>query len=400
MKKIYGVLVFSLLFGCVTYAQDRFTYIQTNHVDSQEMNIANIDSFFQIINENRIKTVFYTDKQFIVQGNSLVYTIDKKGYNNLNDYKDGNAFFNDGNSYYLAKEVGLKNQQEVDYYKKEIFITISDYKDAVRLGFSPANSEVRGNMYGLISKENLQKNIRFANIAIYLQYYYSASQQSVANSRFNASSGASNNIELVGNTDVDYLITKSNGAIKKLNSYNYCIINLPVMTGKDSFLYYAAKMAQYTNYADYINNHGVYSVKNTDAILKQLGYNSIDDLVKADINDINNSIDYYLTVNYRITKNALEINRALIKEIETTKQRYNITILQAMMLNYVLKQPKGMPFSTRALITKFNQEYSNNTILNAQGRPTEQIFEQLFSAIPQLEKSIKYNPTGESLYVK
>jgi hypothetical protein len=400
MKKIYGVLAFSLLFGCATYAQDRFTYIQSTSVNSQSMNIASIDAFFQIINENHIKTVFYTDKQFIVQGNSFVYTIDKKGYNNLNDYKDGDSFFNDGNSYYLAKEVGLKNQQEVDYYKKEVFITISDYKDAVRLGFSPANSEVRGNIHGLILKEDLQKNIRFANIAIYLQYYYSASRQPIIDRRYNASSGASNNTELVGNTDVDYLIAKSNGTIKKLNNYNYCIINLPIMTGKDSFLYYAAKMAQYTDYTDYTNNKSAYSVKNTDAILRQLGYNSIDDLVKADNNDINNSTDYYLTVNYRINKNTLEINRALIKEIEMTKQRYNITILQAMMLNYILKQPKGMPFSIRSLITKFNQEYGNNAILNAQGRPTEQIFEQLFSAIPQLDKSIMYNPIGESLYVK
>jgi hypothetical protein len=361
------------------------------------MNIVNVEEFIQIINENNIRTVFFTDNQFIVQGNSLVYTIDKKGYNNLNDYKLGNPAFSNGESYYLAHEVGLNNQEEVDSYRKEAYITIADYKDALRLGFVRSNYNAQKNIHGIIAKEKLQSNLRYANIVIYLRYYFTWQRQSSGKS----STQQSNNTELLGNTDIDFLINRSNSSINKLNNYEYYIINIPILDEKESFLYYACKLAQYDNFNDYKNKTGAYSIKNTDSILQQLGYKNIDDLVRADSNGINNSVDYYLTVNYRISKNDLEANRVLIREIEAIKQRYNMeSIPNAMILNYIVKQPKGLPFSTRAIVNKFNQEYRSNAILSAFGYPNETIFRELFAANPQLDRILMYNPEGEGLYVK
>lgn len=397
MKKLSG-FVMLLLVSCVTYGQNNLTYIHTESVSSSSMNLVNIDEFIQIINENNIRMVFYTDTQFIVQGNSLVYTITKKGYNNLSDYKSGEPNFFDGGSYYLAQEVGLNNQAEVDSYRMEAYITIADYKEALRLGFVRSNYNAQGNIYGIISREKLQSSLRYANILVHLRYYYNWPQQS-SGRRSDQQYG---NAELLGNTAIDFLVARSNGAIRKLNNYEYYVINIPILGGKESFLYYACKLAQYDNFSDYKNKTGSYSVKNTDTVLRQLGYTNIDDLVRADGNGIDNSVDYYLTVNYRISKNSLESNRALIREIESVKQRYSIESTQsAMLLNYILKQPKGLPFSTRAIANKFNQEYSNNAILRALGGYTgEESFGQLFTSVPQLDRIILYNPEGESFYVK
>lgn len=398
MNRIFGLLLLLLIMGsCATYAQNSLTYISTDKVNSSSINIIHIDEFIQIINENNIKTVFYSDSQFIVQGNSLVYTIDKKGYKDLNSYKLGNNNFSDGESYYLAQEVGLNGQEEVDYYRSEAFLTVNDYKDALRLGFVRKGFNMQRNIHGIISKENMQNSIRYANIAVYLRYYYNWPQQNPYGRR---QVQQNVNVELIGNTDLDYLAGTSNGTIRKLTNYNYYIINIPIIE-KESFLYYVCKFAQFEGFEDYKNITGIYSVKNTDSILKQLGFRTLDDLIRADNSGIDNSNDYYLTVNYKITKNNLEANSPLIREIENTKQRYSIESVQyAMMLNYILKQPKGIPFSIRTVINKFVQEFRNNAIFNAFGYPNEAIFGQMFTDIPQLDKVIMYNAEGESLYVK
>jgi hypothetical protein len=394
MKIVIGfMLIFSFL-NCATYAQENLTYIRSDRLNTSSINIVNVDEFFQLINEYGIKTVFFTDSQFIIQNSSFVYTIDRKGYNNLADYRNGSINFNDGESFYLGQEVGLKNQQEVEYYRGEAFITPSDYRDAVRLGFFSVHSETERNLRGLISREDLQRNIRFANIAVYLRYYYNWNDN-----RTSSSTGRSG--ELLENNDIDYLVNQAQGAIRKMNNYEYFVINLQILANKDSFLYYAVRMAQYSNYSEYMANTGPYSIKGTDTILERLGYNNINDMIQADSNGINNSVDYYLTVSYRIDKNVLENNRPLIMETEAVKRRFDLTSNQeAMVLNYILKQPRGMPYSIDILINMYNREYSNNQVAYVQGSPNTGTINRIFSNATQINRLILYNQSGGALYIK
>jgi len=139
------------------------------------MNIVDVNDFIKLINDNNVTTVFFNDKLFLIQGPSIVYTINSNGYKNVNDLKTGNEkSFKNGESYYFAVENKLQDQESVDYYRQEGFITNSDYHEANRLGFTHSNVETKYGyfaIYGLITKEDIQKNIKYLNNIYFLTTY-------------------------------------------------------------------------------------------------------------------------------------------------------------------------------------------------------------------------------------
>ncbi|MDR2659002.1 MAG: hypothetical protein LBC27_03310 [Spirochaetaceae bacterium] len=64
-------------------------------IEARDMNaygsivVNNIDDFENLIKENRVNTVFYTDEYFIVHINSISYSHISRGYKNFREYREG-----------------------------------------------------------------------------------------------------------------------------------------------------------------------------------------------------------------------------------------------------------------------------------------------------------------------
>jgi hypothetical protein len=160
-----------MLIGCSTFAQNSLNYIQVNNYNSPSYNIVKLDDFLKLLNDNKIQTVFYTDRQFIIQAQNIAYTINSIGYKNLVDYKDGNdKEFKDGNTYYYALKTGLSTQFDVETFNTYPFFSINDYEDAKRLGIFNEDSSIKG-YSGLISADDLNRNIKYANLTMYISFY-------------------------------------------------------------------------------------------------------------------------------------------------------------------------------------------------------------------------------------
>jgi hypothetical protein len=417
---------------CSVFAQNSVTYIQVNTYNSPSYNLVKMDDFLKLLNDNKIKTVFYTDRQFIIQAQNIAYTINSIGYTNLIDYKDGNdKGFNDGNAYYYAKELNLPNQTEVDYYNSEFFFSIDDYRDATHLGITH-NKEIIKKFYGLISADDFQKNIRYANLVIYLYSYLDKNayngalknngltdQQIFSQYIAKQTSGQSQRrtdegLVLLNNTTIETLTQKSGNYIRKLDNFNYCLIDIPLLSNSEASFYYGFKLAQFLNTNELANNilndrhteTTSYSTKETNRILSSLGFTNINYLLDADHNAITNSKDYYLIMEYGITKNRLEENRALIKELETIKTKYlsnyepsqsyssydskqaNQKSQYAFLLFNILKLKKGEPVTIDIFVRNVQKNYPG--LYNIFRFETYTV-EKMFNEMQLLNSIIVYN---------
>jgi len=343
-------------------------YIKINDYTSPSINVTSIDDFIKLMDDNNTTVVFYTEKLFLIQGASIMYIIDTNGYNNIKDYKNGNdRNFNNGESYYFALENNLPNQEEVDYYKQEGFLTNADYQEASRLGFTHSNIAER-RINGLITENDLQKNLKYLNIIVYLISYknWQATQDQIArqntsqlntysyndrnraaweeNARLQRERLDQEGIQFIENSSIEELIAKIgrierralisggysdsdarrdvSGEIRKLNYFDYYFIDIPLGTDKDSIFYYACKFCQYSNVNDYKNNNTAYTLKGTEQFIRRYSFNTIRDFLDADTANIPNGNDYNLVYSYNITLEQLNQNRAFIMELENIKQRY------------------------------------------------------------------------------
>jgi hypothetical protein len=403
MKKFAAVLGIILSYYTFAHGIETINYIKINNYTSPSINIVSIDDFLRLMKDNKTKDVFFTDSLFLIQGSSLVYIINNNGYKNLSDYKAGNdKKFINGESYYFALENNLPNQYEVEFYKKERFITNADYQEATRLGFTHSDVTKKG-IYGLITKDDIQKNIQYLNIIYYLQSHEDK--------------------KALENTDFNFIISKfGNEQIKKLSSSNYYLINVPLNSDKDSLFYYMCKFCQYSNITEYKNNNSKFTLKGTEQILRRFSFNSLETFLDGDSKNVTNGNDYNLMVDYgQITLEQLNQNRILINELESIKQRYlqNIDLSKfarfsqydysynspkakingiiAFAIYSLLKQSKGIPVSYTNFVANVQKEYSNNNIYRKisfeQG-----IIPMIFENIPQLKNM--FVVSTDSFYLK
>lgn len=400
MKKIY-LLLFIIILSQPVFSQgnrplDSLNYTRIENFTSPNVNIVDINDFIKLINENNVTTVFFNDKLFLINATSIVYIINSNGYKNVNDYKNGNKNFTDGDSYYFAIENTLPNQKEVDYYKQELFITNSDYQEATRLGFTHSNVEKKG-IYGLITKEDIQKNIKYLNIIYFLKTYknWQAYKDELA--------------KQLENTDVELIISKfGNNQIKKMKNFNYYLVTISLDSEKDSMFYYACKFCQYTDINDYKKNNTKFTIKGTERIFQQFSFSSIETFLAGDTVNVTNGKDYNLMVDYgNITVEQLNQNRALINELESIKQKYLKNIDMANFYSYnsskadikgiisfaiynMLKMQKGIPVSSTIFINNVNKEYGTNTIYN-KIMFDQSTISKIFENIPQIKNMFVTN---------
>jgi hypothetical protein len=437
-------------------------YISINSYTSPIINITSIDDFIKLIDDNNTTVVFYTEKLFLIQGTSIMYVIDANGYNNITDYKNGNdRNFINGESYYFALENNLPNQGEVDYYKQEGFLTNADYQEASLLGFTHSNITER-RIYGLITENDLRNNLRYLNIIVYLISYknWQAMEDQVArqnapqlntysyndrdriareqeNARLQRERLDQEGLQFIENSSIEELIAKFGrierraligggysdarrdvrGEIRKLNYFDYYLVDIPLESEKDSIFYYACKFCQYSNINEYRNNNTVFTLKETEQIMRRFSFDSIRDFLDADTANIPNGNDYNLIFSYNITLEQLNQNRTFILELESIKQRYlsnldvsslggdrekinfraievgrnrygyqdkaNIKEIVSFIIYNLLRQQRGIPMTYTNFINDVQREYSNNSIyrnLSFDQRIIMTIFEQ----IPQI----------------
>ena len=284
MKKICTFVILILCFTFFGFAED-ITYIpiqNTNNITS--IVISDIKDFRRLITDYNVKHVLYTNSVFLIQAVALPFpfSILSNGYKSIVDFQNGNEKnFRDGASYYYANQNKLTNQEEVDYYKQETFFSPEDYRQAQKEGFVKNNAAIKlTKISGIIKKSDLEKNIRFANVIIYLMYYQqSDTVRSFLDNKeiyrlllpFGNSRNTTNIIAefksgyYYVNLDLNTIFPNSN---KSIYSYN------------DAIFFYACKFAQYTHFDDYISTNfpavqNLYTIKNTETIAtKELKYSS------------------------------------------------------------------------------------------------------------------------------
>jgi len=389
------------------------------------MNIVDVNDFIKLINDNNVTTVFFNDKLFLIQGPSMVYTINSNGYKNVNDLKAGNdKSFKNGESYYFAIENTLPDQETVDYYRQEGFITNSDYHEATRLGFTHVemNSTYGIAIYGLITKEDIQKNIKHLNTLYFLKTYKNWQAYENESTRQKEKEG----LAFLENTDVDLIISKFGNQITKMKSSNYYLINIPLDPKKDSMFYYACKFCKYTDNNDYKKNNlkltdrydgrELLAVKDTEQIFKRFSFNSIEAFLAADNANVTNGNDWNLMVNYgNITLEQLNQNRTLINELESIKQKYlkdmdmtnsntyrdssraDIKGIYSFAIYNMLKMQKGVPVSTANFVNNVQNEYANNAIYRKISFDQYTI-SWIFENIPQIKNMFVIN--SDIFYLK
>jgi hypothetical protein len=461
------LLIFNIFLAFNVFAQGNVStnsvnYIKINNYTSPSINIASINDFLKLMNDNKITDVFCTEKLFLIQGPSVMYIIDANGYKNLIDYKNGNdKNFLNGESYYFALENNLPNQAEVDYYKREGYLTNTDYQDATRLGFTHSNITER-KLYGLITENDLQKNLRYLNIIVYLMSYknWQAIEDQIAsqnmssiNVRLQSQSERldQEGLRFIENSNIEELILKIGrierreligggyndnearreirGVIRKLNYFDYYLVDIPLESEKDSIFYYACKFCQYSNINEYRNNNTVFTLKQTEQIMRRFSFDSIRDFLDSDSANIPNGNDYNLVFSYNITLEQLNQNRTFIMELERIKQRYlsnmdltsfggfirdkinfraseieraynrkaNMMEIFAFTIYNLLKQQKGVPVTYTNFINNVQKENNDNPIYRYLSFDQNTIT-TIFNQVPQIKNL--FMVSDDSFYMK
>jgi hypothetical protein len=450
MRKLLAFLFIILSFDLFPQGKDEsIKYIPINSYNSSSLNISSIDDFLALMRNENVKEVFVTNTLFLIHGPmSVMYTINKNGYKNLIDLKAGvDKNFNDGNSYYFALENNLPNQMEVDYYKQEAYITLNDYKDATDIGFTHKGLEVN-RIYGLVSREYLQNNLRYFNAFFFLRdykdwqafepepepnpnaVYFTPSgrreaEQARDRARIQRQNKEREGLKILDNVDIDYAISISNAGIKKLKSFDYYLIDIyGEHNRKESFNYYLFKMSQYNTVDDFKNSNKGFTVKNTQSIFEQFHFNNLQDMLDADNNNILSGKDYYLMREYFITSDQLSQNRQLINELEIIKNQYlkDITkrsqnvfnieqigrdnyqksdskCIYAFCIYVLLKQEKNVPISYSNIVTYAQNNYQKLDIFRRIQFDENSVLGSI-NYINKVTNTIVNNPESKSFYIK
>jgi hypothetical protein len=410
----------TFLVSCASFGQESIKYVQVNRFNTTNYNLVKFDDFEDLMRENKISTVFFTNELFIIQSQNIAYTLDKNGYENLSDYKDGYNNFQNGQSYYYGKRMGLHNQEELDYYNSQPYFSMQDYNEAVKLKLVHRNDYFNG-FYGIITKAELQNRIKYANISIYIisYLYQNRNRETLLLHGFTEEqlliqlpkegnnygwnyTRTEDGTKLLDNYDIDFLLKMSGNYITKLGNFDYYLVNIPFDINKEALFYYLFKLAGFTSieecnnnvYSRYRNQEKKYLIKNTDNILAQVGYKNIDDFLDADKKNIINSENYYYSMNYRIANEKVEQNIQLLRELEKIKLSYLNSISvnndgdeykksqYSYLIYKILRLKKGEPITYESFINivknnEFSFHFEYGSILN-----------QLFREVPQINNLI------------
>ncbi|MDR0638096.1 MAG: YARHG domain-containing protein [Spirochaetaceae bacterium] len=293
---------------------DNLIYVEIQQLTSPTIiTFQSVDEFRKLIQQYNITVILYNANTFYFENNTLMYSIASNGYKKITEYENGFKLgFKNGESYYFALDNKLSNQEEVDYYKAQNYITSADFFDARSMGL--ISNTVQNKIVtvtGLIRKSNFQKLSRYINILLY------------------SNNSGSMPLEKINTTDIEEIVRRSNGYIRPFGETMY-YVSIPVNyrgdgyyrgnrhygsgsgIGDDALFYYALKIAQYSNIEEYIkitgnNNYmGImnsrdgnhYNIKDNEKLTVELGYKTYADFEDSMGRNITNSKDYYIVKQY------------------------------------------------------------------------------------------------------
>jgi len=125
MKNICLVLFFFISINAfcqgINTQPNEIRYVPIRSLNAtNSINILDIDDYISILNDKKINIVFITDSLFAFENNSVIYTISRNGYKTVIDFYNGKKNnFIDSFSYYMALELNLTSQEELDSYQQE-----------------------------------------------------------------------------------------------------------------------------------------------------------------------------------------------------------------------------------------------------------------------------------------
>ncbi len=128
------------------YSTNKFNYIHVDKIESLPMvKLSDPYEFAKFVNESNAKYVCVYEPdpnnendigKFFITYNGIIYWIPRNNYNTVYDMIEGmNLGLEDGNDYYLYKEMGFKTLDDFYKFKESGFKSKADYYNGRKLGF-------------------------------------------------------------------------------------------------------------------------------------------------------------------------------------------------------------------------------------------------------------------------
>lgn len=415
------IALFAFLSAASIHAQE-MNYIDIGEVSNSPLiNVLKIDDFASLIKAHKIQTVLRSKERFVVQVDSVLYTIDSAGFKTIQDYRNGKETFETGAVYYVALQQGLKTKAEVDYFNGELFASGDDYAMALKAGFvhNSMKMKPRG-VTGLVRKADLQKSINAANALL-------AIKQRLGDKDDNAD-------DVLANKDLAFLEKNSYGAIQAVDPETYYLAittdwlatpgkektaaaaqtRTSLRTGSplesDAVIYYFVLLGQYASQPETQvaileaqKVGGVLSIKGTPELLKSAGFINLTQVPPAIALGFDNGPEYSLAMEYRMTNRAeYNIYKDQIAEYEKIMKTYGLKQKsEARIIKKLLAMPKGVLITFDRFAEQYNTEASEDPLLKKLGNKIAgTTVAALVKQIPEISNQFVVDTDGKSMYKK
>lgn len=409
MKRLFIILSL-MLFSSLLSAQ-KLEYMAVQEVASaNRIAVTDMADFMKIIKDHKVKNVFFSKDQFVLQIDSVLYTIDSAGFSTIEDYQAGKETFGDGDAFYAAKKYGLKTRPEVDYFRNEDFLSGEDYAAALKAGF--VNNSVKPkpkSVTGLLTAAELRKNIYFVD-ALFSILLYKESER-------NEKQG------ILKNTDIGFLVNLGGGSIRPLDKGMYylnirtdkrqvsledwinSVLDRKARGHSDALLYYMASLSQFKTAEEYqaAITAGDATIRGTKERCMAAGFKTLEQVEKAIATGFASGGEYSLATDYQLKNNAeYAAAKTRIEGYEKLKKTYGLkTRIEAFVVERMLALPAGVPISLDRFAEQYNAAIAEDQLLaKASYKIDAKFLDGLFNMTPTLEGLFVYDKAGTSLQKK
>jgi hypothetical protein len=409
MNRLFIVL--SLILAPALLHAEKLEYMAIQDVASaNRIAVTDMADFMKIIKDHKVKNVFFSKDQFVLQIESVLYTIGSAGFTTIEDYLAGKETFGDGDAFYTAKKNALKTRAEVDYFRNEDFLSGEDYAAALKAGF--VNNSVKPKpkaVTGLLTTAELRKNIYFVD-ALFSILLYKESEQ-------NEKQG------ILKNTDIAFLVNLGGGSIKPLDKDLYYLnirtdrkkatlaeeinrfFDRKGRNNKDAVLYYMASLSQFKTAEEYqaAITAGDATIRGTKERYLAAGFKTLEQVEKAIAAGFASGGEYSLATDYQLKNNAeYAAAKTRIEGYEKLKKTYGLrTRIEAFVVERMLALPAGVPISLERFAEQYNAAIAEDQLLSkASYKIDAKFLDGLFNMTPSLGGLFVYDVAGASLQKK
>lgn len=409
MKRLFIILSL-MLFSSLLSAQ-KLEYMAVQEVASaNRIAVTDMADFMKIIKDHKVKNVFFSKEQFVLQIDSVLYTIDSAGFTTIEDYLAGKETFGDGDAFYAAKKYGLKTRPEVDYFRNEDFLSGEDYAAALKAGF--VNNTVKPkpkSVTGLLTAAELRKNIYFVD-ALFSILLYKESEE-------NEKQG------ILKNTDIGFLVNLGGGSIRPLDKGMYylnirtdkrqvsledwinSVLDRKARGHSDALLYYMASLSQFKTAEEYqaAITAGDATIRGTKERYMAAGFKTLEQVEKAIATGFASGGEYSRATDYQLKNNAeYAAAKTRIEGYEKLKKTYGLkTRIEAFVVERMLALPAGVPISLDRFAEQYNAAIAEDQLLaKASYKIDAKFLDGLFNMTPTLGGLFVYDKAGASLQKK